>query len=287
MTELPAALHWMERSPQAHDWLQHLPDRVTACATKWELTLHSPYKHSFVSIVYPATRRDGSQAVLKIQYPHHESDHEHEALRLWNGEGAVRLLEYDPHHHALLLEQCEPGVPLSTLSAAEALRVFVALLPRLWIPARDPFTSLSDEAAAWIRHLPVGWESAGRPFEVRLLDIALESLDQLRGTQGPQVLLHQDLHADNVLRAEREPWLVIDPKPLVGEREFSLAPIIRGGELGHDRGRVVRRLDTLATSLGLDRERARLWALAQTLAWGCEGERVSRHVETARWLSEA
>jgi streptomycin 6-kinase len=253
----------------------------------WDLTLDAPFESSYVSIVYPAMRRDGARAVLKLQFPHHESDHEHEALRRWNGNGAVQLLEYDPEHHALLLERCEPGRPLSSVDADQALRVFSALLPRLWVSADEPFTTLSAEAAAWIDQLPVSWERGGRPFDVALLDLALASLDRLRSTQGEQALLHQDLHAENVLSATREPWLVIDPKPLVGEREFAIAPIVRGFELGHGREQVVRRLDTLTTSLGLDRERARLWALAQTLAWGCEGEHVSRHVETARWLSEA
>ena len=287
MIDLPAALHWIEGSPEGREWVRQLPHRVRACSDKWELRLDAPYKTSFVSIVYPAARRDGSRAVLKLQYPHHESDNEHEALRRWKGNGAVRLLDYDSEHHALLLERCQPGVPLSTVDADEALDVFVGLLPRLWIPAAEPFTSLADESAAWIAQLPGEWERSGRPFETRLLDLALESLEQLRGTQERQVLLHQDLHADNVLRAAREPWLVIDPKPLVGEREFSLAPIIRSNELGHGRTHVVRRLDTLATRLGLDRERARLWALSQTLAWGCGGGHASRHVETARWLSEA
>jgi len=287
MMQLPAALEWIEGSPRGREWLEQLPRRVTACSQKWGLTLAAPYEHSFVSIVFPATRGDGSRVVLKIQYPHHESDNEHVALRLWRGDGAVRLIDYDADHHALLLERCEPGEPLSTVSSDEALRVFIGLLPRLWIEAAEPFTSLSDEAAAWIEHLPIEWQRAGRPFELRLLDLALDSLDRLRGTQTSPVLLHQDLHADNVLRAEREPWLVIDPKPLVGEREFSLAPIIRSYELGHLRSDIVRRLDTLTAALGLDRERARLWALGQTLAWGCEGIHVSQHAETARWLAEA
>jgi streptomycin 6-kinase len=287
MIELPPALRWIEGSPEGRDWVRQLPDRVKACTDRWELRLEAPYTNSFVSIVYPATRRDGSRAVLKLQYPHHESDNEHAALRCWNGNGAVRLFGYDPEHHALLLERCEPGIALSTERADDALAVFIELLPRLWIPAAEPFTSLADESAAWIAHLPGEWERAGRPFETRLLDLALESLKRLRGTQGEQVLLHQDLHADNVLRAVREPWLVIDPKPLVGEREFSLAPIVRSNELGHSRADVVRRLNTLVTNLGLERERARLWALGQTLAWGCEGGHASRHVETARWLSEA
>ena len=287
MLGLPPALRWIEGSSNGREWLQQLPARVKACREKWGLKLDAPYPQSFVSIVYPATRRDGSRVVLKVQYPHRESDNEHEALRVWNGEGAVQLFEYDPEHHALLLERCEPGVPLSTADADEALRVFIALLPRLWIAAAEPFRSLSDESQAWIEQLPAVWERAGRPFEIRLLDLALESLERLRTTQGPQVLLHQDLHADNVLRAAREPWLVIDPKPLVGEREFSLAPIIRSYELGHGRDQVVRRLDTLAARLGLDRERARLWTLGQSVAWGCEGGHVARHVNTARWLSAA
>jgi streptomycin 6-kinase len=102
------------------------------------------------------------------------------------------------------------------------------------------------------------------------------------------VLVHQDLHGDNVLRATRAPWLVIDPKPLAGEREFTLAPIIRSYELGRGRKCTINRLDKLTSALGLDRERARLWALAQTLAWAFEGDRaIEQYVETARWLWHA
>ena len=283
---LPTGLRWIQDSAEGREWLHQLPGRVAACCGRWNLTVGAPYENSFVSVVYPATRPDGTRVVLKIQYPHRESDHEQEALRLWNGNGAVQLLGYDPEHHALLLERCEPGTPLATAGADVALQTFVDLLPCLWIPASVPFTKLSDEAAAWIADLPRIWDRS-RPFERSLLDLALRVLDELRLTQGPQVLLHQDLHAENVLRAAREPWLVIDPKPLVGEREFSLAPIIRSSELGHSRAEVVRRLDVLTSELGLDRERARLWALGQTVAWGCEGPRTARHAETARWLAEA
>jgi streptomycin 6-kinase len=284
---VPAGVQWLEASSEGREWLHSIPRRVAECAQRWELILDPPYPNSFVSIVYPAAGRDGSRVVLKIQYPHRESDYEHEALRLWNGEGAVRLFDYDAEHHALLLERCEPGEPLSTVDPDEALRVYSSLLPRLWLMAGAPFTSLANEAAQWIASLPSTWEKAGHPVDVRLLDLGLESLERLRTTQGPQVLVHQDLHAGNILRAAREPWLVIDPKPLAGEREFSLAPIVRGAELGHSRNAVVRRLDTLSTNLGVDRERARLWTLGQALAWGLEGERVADFLETARWLSEA
>jgi streptomycin 6-kinase len=120
-----------------------------------------------------------------------------------------------------------------------------------------------------------------------LLDTAVSTLGELAATQGEQVLLHQDLHADNVLAAEREPWLTIDPKPLVGEREFGLAPIIRSFELGHTEHAVVHRLDFLSAELGLDRERARRWAIGQTIAWSFDSEFQFSHLETARWLLQA
>lgn len=109
---------------------------------------------------------------------------------------------------------------------------------------------------------------------------------ELVSTQGPQVLVHQDLHADNVLQAQREPWLVIDPKPLIGEREFAVACVVRGAELGHSRDRVLGRLDRLSETLGLDRERARGWTIAQTLAWTDFGADLMsrRHLEVVQWL---
>ncbi|HJZ99121.1 MAG TPA: aminoglycoside phosphotransferase family protein [Candidatus Solibacter sp.] len=160
-------------------------------------------------------------------------------------------------------------------------------LPRLWVPAGQPFRSPAEECSAWQERLPADWERARRPFERALLDAALAAMEWLSNTQGEQVLLHQDLHGDNVLCARRERWLAIDPKPLVGERELSLAPIIRSHEFGHSRADVVRRLDVLSTALRLGRERRRLWVLVQTLAWGFEGAVYDKHVETARWLWEA
>jgi streptomycin 6-kinase len=101
------------------------------------------------------------------------------------------------------------------------------------------------------------------------------------------VLLHQDLHGDNVLAAQREPWLAIDPKPLAGEREFGVAPIVRSRELGHSRSEVLGRFDRLVSELGLDRERARGWTIGQTIAWAFDGEHRGAHADVARWLLEA
>jgi len=224
------------------------------------------------------------EVVLKIQFPDRESEHEAAALEHWNGDGAVRVVAHDPERHALLIERCLPGTHLRELEPDLALDVMIELLPRLWKPARAPFRPLEEEAAWWAGYLPEKWEQAGRPFERALLEAALAALEELGPTQGEQVLVHQDLHANNVLAAEREPWLAIDPKPLVGEREFGIAALVRAYELGHSRRVVLHRLDRLTAELGLDRERARGWALGQTLAWGYESP---RHVETARWLLQA
>jgi streptomycin 6-kinase len=286
--EIPTALVWLQNSESGRAWLRELPSRAARVAEKWQLQLEPPYPQSFVSIVFPASLRDGTPAVLKLQWPHPESEYEHEALRLWSGHGAVKLLAFDAEEHALLLERCEPGDHLSTVHPDHALEVLAELLPRLWVPAGRPFRTLAEECADWRRQLPSQWELAGRPFERAMLDATLEAMDQLSTSQRDQVLVHQDLHGDNILRAGREPWLAIDPKPLAGEREFSLAPIIRSREFGHGRTAVVHRLDTLSSSLGLDRERCRLWTLVQTLAWAFEGTVADdTHIETARWLWQA
>jgi streptomycin 6-kinase len=255
---------------------------LQAAAERWSLTLGEPYVHGAAGYTTRAELPDGTPAVLKLVHPHRESEHEADALDAWDGDAAVRLLARDETGHVLLLERCEPGTPLSRLGADAGLEVLVELLPRLWRPAGEPFHTLTDEAEWWAEYLPETWNGDGD-----LLDAALEALHDLPHTQGEQVLLHQDLHADNVLAAQREPWLVIDPKPLVGEREFAVAPIVRSSELGHSKRDVLHRFDRLTAELGLDRERARGWTIAQTVAWTSDGARAVTHVETARWLLEA
>jgi streptomycin 6-kinase len=264
---------------------------IERCFEMWSLHPGAPFPHEYdgVSLTVPAIRDDGTPVVLKIQpFPDREGEYEAAALIHWNGEGAIRLLAHDPDAHALLLERCEPGTPLSRLDPDDALDVVVALLPRLWTPASEPFRTLTEEAAWWAGYLEPYWIRAGRPFERELLDAALDALATLPGSQGDQVLVNQDLHADNILRAQREPWLVIDPKPLIGEREFGIAPLVRGDELGSGDDAARYRLDRLTAELGLDRDRARRWALAQTLAWGMdENETDPHHVAIARTLLHA
>jgi streptomycin 6-kinase len=178
----------------------------------------------------------------------------------------------------------------------EANRIAAGVLRRLWRPppSDHPFRLLVEEAAGWAQELPVVWEQLGRPFERHLLVEAVALARELGSSQGEPVVLHQDYHGGNVLRAEREPWLAIDPKPLVGEREFDAASLLRDrrDELVADTSpqrRVRRRLDQLAGDLSLDLERMRGWAIVHALAWGVSGlGKVEEDmVACARWLADS
>ena len=261
------------------EWRRGAGRLADEVALDWGLTLGAPYAAGVVGHVVRAALPDGTPAVLKLSLPHRESEQEPDALERWDGDGAVRLLARDDARGALLLERCEPGTPLAE-AAADPLGVLVDLLPRLWKSGAG-FRPLAEEAEHWL----AGEDLAGIP-DRRLRDAAVRYLEELAPTQGEQVLLHQDLHGENVLAAAREPWLVIDPKPLAGEREFAVAPIVRSFELGHSKRAALNRLDRLCAELGLDRERARGWTIAQTVAWSGGSDYIETHVETVRWLLE-
>jgi streptomycin 6-kinase len=197
-----------------------------------------------------------------------------------------------PRRRALLVERCEPGTRLWELGdEEEATGIAAGLLRRLWRPVErgHGLRLLADEAARWAEELPRRCEGLEPPYERRLLDEAVAFLREAGSNQGSQVVCHQDFHGGNLLRADREPWLAIDPKPLVGEREFDTASLLRDRrwELRNDPGaaaRVRRRLDRLSADLGLDRDRMRGWGIAHALAWGSGEDDM---VACARWLAAA
>lgn len=258
-------------------WRATVHDLVAECAEEWGLRLGEAYEPGAAGHVLRAELEDGTPAVLKLNWPHREAEQEADALQRWNGEGAVRLYARDDERRALLLERCEPGTFLA--ESDDALGVLVELLPRLWTRA-EGFRSLAEEAGLWHDH--------EFPYvrDIRLRDAAARYLEELVPTQGEQVLVHQDLHGENVLAARREPWLAIDPKPLAAEREFSIAPIVRSTELGEGKRAALGRLDRLTSELDLDRERARGWTVAQTVAWSGGSDYIEEHMEIARWLLE-
>jgi streptomycin 6-kinase len=209
-------------------------------------------------------RGDGTRAVLKLGIPHFEGAHEIQALRFWDGDPTVRLLEADVDLNAMLLEQCEPGTALRELPEREQDVIVAALLRRLWSRPAAPhvFRPLSAMTAYWAAETRAAahkWSDPG------LVQEGLRLFDELSRPSADDVLLATDVHAGNVLRAQREPWLVIDPKPFVGDRAYDATQ-----HLLNCKGRVFTAPDatihTFADRLGLDDERVRLWLLARSAA---------------------
>ena len=290
--ELPASLSWWQSMPGGAEWLDRLPRLAAECAEQWGVPLGAPFDGGNVSFVLPA----GDDAVLKINFPDAESEHEADALQLWDGRGAIRLLAHDRDRRALLLERCVPGTTLWELDdEREANRIATGLLLRIWRPppADHPFRLLENEARRWADELPRQWEQLGRPFDRALVDEAAAAARDLAATQPQPVVVHQDFHGGNVLRSTREPWLVIDPKPLVGEPAFDAASLLRDRRdgLGEDPAperRIRARLDQLAAELDLDRSRLRGWGIVHALAWGMsDGKLEPDMVACAGWLARA
>lgn len=277
---VPDALR-RERCADA-EWLAALPRLAAECAEQWQLTLEEPIETPR-SLVVPA-----GDVVLKLNAPSHfEADHEAEALARWAARGTVRLLERDDRRRALLIERCRPGTPLLGSGGDEAA-VVVDLLARSAcdVGGSHPFRHVADEAERWAAELPDRFDNSGQPFDGSLLALAL---DVFRSTDAAATaLVNQDLHCENVLAAEREPWLMIDPKPLVGEREVDSVGLLRNAVF-HDGTAGVRLwLDALA-EIGLDRERMRAWGCAHALAWGWSDEAgwLPRSVEVAHTIFAA
>jgi len=252
--------------PERMAWLDRLPETLRMLQHRWLLTLHAPFDSEEVSCSYvaPVVRADGTPAVLKIGMPHMEGMHEIYGLRFWDGNRTVRLLMADDDLNAMLLERCEPGTALRALAEHEQDVVISGLLHRLWrTPSRPhlfrPLSALtvywSDETLAHVED----WLDKG------LVREGLRLFEQLPRSAPTDVLLATDLHAGNVLRAEREPWLVIDPKPFVGDPAYDATQHLFNCQerLRSDPHGTIRRFADL---LGVDHERVRLWTFARAAA---------------------
>ncbi len=255
-------------------WLDRLPDAVRELERRWSLRISPPFDGEDVSCAWVApARSDGTAAVLKLGMPHLEAENEIDGLRFWNGDAAVRLLDSDDALGAMLLERCEPGTSLRELREMDQDVVIAGLLRRLWrVPrAPHPFRPLATLMEHWRRETKAAeklWADAG------LVREGLELFRKLPASAPTSVLLATDLHAGNVLRAQREPWLAIDPKPFLGDSAYDATQHLFNCEarlLADPWGTI----DRMADLLEVERERVRLWMFARAAAeprddWGNE-----------------
>lgn len=260
--------------PRGAAWLDRLPVVVAALVDRWGLTLGRPFPpgDGAVSWVAPAVRHDGSDVVLKVGMPHMEARDEVAGLRMWDGDGTVHVLDAYEASGAMLLERCRPGSSLRAYPEEEQDVVIARALQRLWREPTPPhpFRPLADMTAYWA---DAARRRAGSTAarDRKLLDDALDLYTELPHSTDRQVLLVTDLHAGNVLRAEREPWLVIDPKPFVGDPAFDATQ-----HLLNTRGRLERdplgTIGRMAGLLGVDAERVRAWTFARLALGGIGGD---------------
>ena len=237
---------------------------------RWSLTIHDPFLSEDVSCAWVALVAlfDGAFAVLKIGMPHMEAEHEIQGLQFWNGDPTVRLLAYDVELNAMLLERCEPGTTLRALSGPEQDVVIASLLRRMWRTpgGQHSFRPLSAMLAQWtaetLAYAPL-WSNTGP--DAGLVREGLRLFEELPRTAPADVLLATDLHVGNVLRARREPWLVIDPKPFLGDPAYDATQYLFNCEdrLLADPEGLIRRMADL---LEIDDQRLRLWTFARCAA---------------------
>jgi streptomycin 6-kinase len=267
VTHVPARLaDNCRKTPGRAAWLERLPDTLRDLEREWSLELGAPFDTEEVSCAWvaPARMAHGTPAVLKIGMPHMEAESELEGLRFWNGDPTVRVLLADERSGAMLLERCEPGTPLRVLSEPDQDVVIAGLLRRLWRPvlAPHPFRPLPAMLESWSQETLASeekWPDAG------LVREGLRLFRELPRTRPAEVLLATDLHAGNVLRSQREPWLVIDPKPFAGDPAYDVTQHLFNcdARLRSEPHEIIRRVADLAE---VDRERVRLWTFARAAA---------------------
>ncbi|MCA1840901.1 MAG: aminoglycoside phosphotransferase family protein [Actinobacteria bacterium] len=244
-------------------WLSDLPNMIKNASEHWKIEVSEPFDSPDVSCAWvaEARRTDGSTVVLKIGMPHMEAMDEIAGLRFWDGAPTVRLLDADDEANAMLLERCIPGSSLRQESADFQDEIVARLLRTMWRkPTHATFRPLSELTTYWCQEAVT---RLGTNDDERVVREGVSLMEELANSPSDDVLLATDLHAGNILRSEREPWLVIDPKPFVGDPAFDATQHLFNNKerLFEDPRRVI---GDFALKLGVDPERVWLWAFART-----------------------
>ena len=267
----PFALGTVARRGEAgRRWIERLPGLVASLCADWGLTIDGPPAHGGIGLVVP-TRRGDELSVLKVSLGDESTAHEALALETWAGRGAALLLARRAEHEALLLERLDASRSLHELALDPALTVAASLVRRLAVAAPAGLPRQAEVAARLAGELPERWERQGRPTPRRAVEAAAAAAVELGPTDQTSIV-NRDLSYRNVLAGRREPWLAVDPKAIAGEPALGLAQLLwsRLDEMGGRDG-TRRAFDRLVAEVGVDRERARGWALVWCLdywLWG-------------------
>jgi streptomycin 6-kinase len=254
------------------DWRSSLPDLIDRYVQEWQLQLGTACTGGSVSLVTQATTSDGRDAVLKISMPDREARGEAEALQWWDGRGAVRLLRHDLVDDALLLERCDPGIPIAHLALPAETRLTVAaeLLTELWhlgLPDTSSLERVADVTAEWADLAEERMQRIRPPYDAALVARGVDLLRTLPTTASRDVVVHGDFNPGNVLSATRRPWLIIDPKPMIGDPGYDLCPLllqIDDPMASADPPAVLRRrVELVAEVVGEPADRLLAWSLAR------------------------
>lgn len=275
-------------------WIAELPRIVDELLGQWECVSDGAVMHGGVGIIVPVRRRADEAAVLKVSFPHPGNVHEPDAFAAWGGRGAVLLHERDDARFAMLLERVRTSTLAEVEDGDEVVTVAGRINHRLAIPAPPGLPRLGEQADAWEEQLRRDAEELTHTLSRYVVDAAVATVREL-GPSQPDTLIHGDLHARNILAAEREPWLAVDPKGYAGDPCYdggtllkSRAPALLAAD---DMGKAAHRiLDVFAEAAEVDRARVQRWAqfhAVQAAFWGRRhGFRIARGGARLDWLTE-
>ena len=279
-------------------WLERLPTILARCEQRWRLRLGTSFPNATYHFVIPGVREDGTQVVVKAHSPTGEFAEELEALRLFDGHGMTQLLAYDRNDEVLLLERLRPGISLRKMEDDEqVISIAANVMKQLWRPAPPvhPFATVEKWGQGFAR-LRQHYDGGNGPFPKALLEEAETLYAELCASMSEPMLLHGDLHQDNILSSERDGWLAIDPKGLIGEPAYETGALLRNFlpellEQPDPKQILARRVDQLARILHFDGVRIRGWGLSQAVLsawWGIEdsGQLGEGSLTCAKLLSE-
>ncbi len=287
---------------KGHAWIERLPAILAACEQRWHIHIDAPFPGLSYHYVAPAIAADGMAVVVKAQIPTSEFAQEVEALRVFDGHGVAQLLADDLEDEVMLLEHVQPGTMLSNLEDdTEATLLFADVMQRMRrpVPAVQSFPSVQEWGKGFAR-LRRHYNGGTGPFPRALLEEAETLYAELSASMGELLLLHGDLHHENILYSQQRGWLAIDPKGLIGEAAYEVGTMLHNPlpkllNYPDPQRMLARRVDLLSEVLGIERARVRGWGLAQSMLsvwWDVEdfgdSTDVSGHsvLACAQWLAE-